>query len=454
MKRSLALRLTLAFLFVGVIGVVLVAVLVAVRTRAEFDRFVASRDQVLLAEALVDYYTVNGSWDNVGESLSRNRYLARRMPGVVLLDADQQVIWGLRPGMRRLAAHEVDLTMPLEVDGRTVGYLLFNTPLLPMVAINQVPLETDFLRRVSWATALSAVGAMLIALLLGGLLARTLTRPIRELTAATRAMAGGALGRQVTVHGDDELGELAAAFNQMSSDLARASQLRKQMTADIAHDLRTPLTVLRGYTEGLKDGRIQGSPQLYGIMHAEVRHLGHLIDDLRTLSLADAGELPLQRRLVDPKALLERTALAYVLAAQENGVAVRVEAPDDLPSISVDGERFTQVLNNLVTNALRHTAQGEVVLSATAVDNRVSLSVRDSGEGISPEDLPFIFHRFYRADKSRRRDAALDEDESASGLGLAIAKAIVEAHGGAIQVASTPGQGAAFTITLPGSNAC
>jgi two-component system, OmpR family, sensor histidine kinase BaeS len=454
MKRSLALRLTLAFLFVGVIGVVLVAVLVAVRTRAEFDRFVASRDQVLLAEALVDYYTVNGSWDNVGESLSRNRYLARRMPSVVLLDADQQVIWGLRPGMRRLAAHEVDLTMPLEVDGRTVGYLLFNTPLLPVVAINQVPPETDFLRRVSWATTLSAAGAVLTALLLGGLLARTLTRPIRELTAATRAMAGGALGRQVTVHADDELGELATAFNQMSSDLARASQLRKQMTADIAHDLRNPLSILRGYTEGLQDGRIQGSPQLYAIMHSEVRHLGHLIDDLRTLSLADAGELPLQRRAIDPKALLERTALAYLLPAQENGVAVRVEAPDDLPSISVDGERFTQVLNNLVTNALRHTAQGEVVLGATAVDDRVALSVRDSGEGIPAEDLPFIFHRFYRADKARPRGVTLDEDGSASGLGLAIAKAIVEAHGGAIQVASTPGQGAIFTITLAGSNEC
>jgi two-component system sensor histidine kinase BaeS len=283
----------------------------------------------------------------------------------------------------------------------------------------------------------------LIALILGVLLARTLTQPVRELTAATKAMARGALDQRVSARSRDEIGELARSFNQMSVDLARASQLRRQMTADLAHDLRTPLSILRGYTEGLQDGRLQGSSTLYTIMHGEVQHLQRLVEDLRVLSLADAGELPLNQRAVDPAALLERTGLAYIVQAEQHGVALRVEAPETLPSILVDTDRMTQVLNNLVSNALRYTTHGEIVLSASADEQHVRLQVRDTGSGIAVEDLPYIFDRFYRADKSRQRD-----DSAASGLGLAITKAIVEAHGGTIAVVSALGAGTTFTITL------
>jgi two-component system sensor histidine kinase BaeS len=160
------------------------------------------------------------------------------------------------------------------------------------------------------------------------------------------------------------------------------------------------------------------------------------------LSLADAGELPLHRRAVDPLALLERTGLAYIVQAEEHGVALRVEAPEGLPSIAVDTDRMTQVLNNLVSNALRYTSEGEIVLAAASDNGHVRLQVRDSGAGIAPDDLPFIFDRFYRADKARQRN------NNQSGLGLAIAKAIVEAHGGTIFAASAPGRGTTFTIDL------
>jgi two-component system sensor histidine kinase BaeS len=330
-----------------------------------------------------------------------------------------------------------------------------------------------FVQQVTWAAVVSAGIAALIALVLGGLLARTLTRPVRELTAATTAMAGGALDQRVEVRSRDEIGELASAFNQMSADLGRASQLRKQMTADLAHDLRTPLSILRGYTEGLQDGRLRGAPSIYTIMHGEVEHLQRLVEDLRVLSLADAGELPLSRRSVDPAALLERTGLAYIVAAEEQGVALKVETQADLPSIAVDTDRMTQVLNNLVSNALRYTpAGGTITLAAasTTEDQRpktkdqssrpdvrnspsslvigpsslVVLRVTDTGSGIAPGDLPFVFDRFYRADKARQRT-----DNNASGLGLAIAKAIVEAHGGTLAVDSVLGAGTTFTITLP-----
>jgi two-component system sensor histidine kinase BaeS len=310
------------------------------------------------------------------------------------------------------------------------------------------PLESDLFARIAWAAAASAGVTLLVALVVGGLLARTLTRPLRELTAATQAMAGGKLDQQVNVRSADEIGELATSFNRMSADLARASQLRKQMTADLAHDLRTPLSIVRGYMEGLQEGRLQGTPELYNLLYAEVEHLQRLVEDLRVLSLADAGELSLNRRRVDPRALLERTALAYFVAAENQGITLRVEAADALPSIRVDTDRMTQVLNNLVTNALRHTLRGEIVLGATTAADTVTLTVRDSGEGIAPEDLPFVFDRFYRADKARvRRDQA--DDGASSGLGLAIAKALVESHGGTLTVASTLGMGATFAITLP-----
>ena len=179
-------------------------------------------------------------------------------------------------------------------------------------------------------------------------------------------------------------------------------------------------------------------------MHGEVEHLQRLVEDLRVLSLADAGELSLQRRLVDPAALLERTGLAYIVQAEEQGIGLRVDAPAQLPSIDVDTDRMTQVLNNLVANALRYTTQGEIVLGAWAGDAHVSIQVRDSGSGIAADDLPYIFDRFYRADKARQRT-----DGPTSGLGLAITKAIVEAHGGSIMVESQSGVGTAFTISLP-----
>jgi two-component system sensor histidine kinase BaeS len=300
------------------------------------------------------------------------------------------------------------------------------------------------MRRVLWAAATSAAITGLIALLLGGVLARTLTRPVRELTDATQAIASGALQQQVTVRSHDEIGQLANSFNKMSSDLARSSQLRKQMTADLAHDLRTPLAILRGYIEGLKEERIQATPTLFALLNDEVMHLQRMIEDLRVLSLADAGELPLNTRLVDPAALLERAGLAHMVPAIERSIALRVEAAENMPSIAVDTDRMAQVLNNLVANALRHTQQGEIVLAAAVDNQQVRLSVRDTGSGIAPEDLPFVFDRFYRGDKARQRS-----DGDSSGLGLAIAKAIVEAHGGSLSAQSTPGQGSTFVATLP-----
>lgn len=443
--RSLMFKLTLAFVLVGLTGALLVAVLVGVRTRSEFDRFRLVRDQTMLIEALSQYYASQRSWDSV-EQMLQSSPLGFASRGMLIVDPEGTVVMSNREHSlgSRLPDSVLRSGTPITVQNDLVGYALFPMSVGRGDMPGPPPLDALFLARVTWASAISAGIATLIALLMGLWLASTLTRPLRELTRATQEMARGQLNQRVSVKTKDEIGELAMSFNQMSADLSRASQLRNQMTADLAHDLRTPLSILRGYTEGLEDGRLQGSPTLYRVMHGEVEHLQRLVEDLRLLSLADAGELSLNLRSVDPAALLERAGLAYFDQAEQRGITLRVEASEDLPSIAVDTDRMSQVLNNLVSNALRYTTQGEIVLTAAVRDQQVQIEVRDTGSGIAPEDITFIFDRFYRADKARQRSDGLE-----SGLGLAIAKAIVEAHKGTIDVTSKVGEGTTFTLRFP-----
>ena len=180
------------------------------------------------------------------------------------------------------------------------------------------------------------------------------------------------------------------------------TQARRQMTADIAHDLRSPLSVLSGYAEALSDGKLTGTSEIYDILHQETNHLSRLVEDLRLLSLADAGELQLLLQTISPQALLERTATRHAVAAQQHAIDLRVAVVSNLPEVDVDVERMSQVLDNLILNAFRYTpAGGEVVLAGDMAEGQVRLQIRDSGSGISPEDLPHIFDRFYRGDKAR-----------------------------------------------------
>ena len=219
------------------------------------------------------------------------------------------------------------------------------------------------------------------------------------------------------------------------------------MTADIAHELRSPLSVLAGYAEALSEGKLPGTPETYEILNQETRHLSRLVDDLRTLSLADAGELPLLRSPISPHEILNRAVARQAVAAEQRGVTIGVQVENNLPTIDVDSERIAQVLDNLLSNALRYTpAGGEIYLCARRSGQEVALEVRDTGSGISPEDLPYVFDRFYRGDKARRSSGE-------SGLGLAIARSIILAHGGSIQVDSKPGKGAVFTIQLQAASA-
>ncbi len=452
--RSLALKLTLAFLLVGLTGAVLVAVFVRYRTQREFDRLVLDQNQQALVTNLTRYYQATGSWRGLEAALRSQQDDGSPFRGpnprmemlrslFVITDADGVVIFGGRPGLagRRLSNRELNSGVPLEVDGETIGWLVF-TPAIDRWQPGTP--EGNFLRAVNQATLLSAVAATGIALLLGSFLAYTLTRTLRELTAATKEVAKGRLGYQVQVHSQDELGELAASFNEMSSELERSNQLRRKMTADIAHDLRTPLSVIMGYTEALNDGKLQPNPEMFDTLHAETQHLSRLVDDLKTLSLADAGELPLVSQRIAPAVLLKRTASAHRVQAEQQDITIQVENAPGLPEIDVDVERMVQVLGNLMSNALRYTPPGgQITLASGQTGEQVWLSVADNGEGVPAEDLPYIFERSYRGDIARQHP------EGESGLGLSIAKSLVEAQGGTISAASKTGTGTTFTIYIP-----
>ncbi|MEM7127178.1 MAG: HAMP domain-containing sensor histidine kinase [Chloroflexota bacterium] len=361
-------------------------------------------------------------------------------PPFVLLDVGGCII---TPGGRYnegdcLSPREVDRGNPIVLNDQFVGTVL---------TINDVPvlngLEETYLRANRQAVWTGAMGGAAIALLLGLLLAQMVTRPLKELTEAIRNMTGGELKQEVRVRSQDELGELSAAFNKMSSDLARANHLRRQMTADIAHELRNPLMVLLGYLESMRDGVLKPTEQRLETMYSEAQHLQKLIQDLRTLSLADAGELALNRSEVSPSDILERTQTVYERQAIEQEVELRCALAPGLPTIHADEERINQVLGNLVSNALRYTpARGAITLSAHSTDGCVQLSVQDTGIGIRQEEQERIFERFYQTDPSRSGESG------ESGLGLAIAKSIMELHGGSIEVESTPGEGAKFTLTF------
>jgi two-component system sensor histidine kinase BaeS len=445
---KLSLKLTLAFLLVSLIAIGLAALFVWITTATEFSQYLVNQRQAEFVTLVTEYYQTNGNWQGVDMALRAAGLLPPfAQPGTVQPDpqpfalADQNRVI-IIPGGQYEAGQKIrqgilDRGISIEVGGVVVGTVLTTgeTP-----APNSI--EQKYIDSVNRSLLIAALGAAAIALLLGLFLARSLTRPVRDLTTATRTLASGKPGDPVPVRSADELGELAASFNQMSADLARLNQSRRQMTADIAHDLRNPLTVIGGYLESLQDGKLSPTPERIAVMQAEVRHLQRLVEDLRTLSLADAGELALHLQPVAPGELLARTAAAYQHQAEQQKVGLVVEAEARLPEVRLDPERMEQVLGNLVSNALRYTPEGgEIRLSARQANGPLTLEVCDTGSGIPADVLPHIFERSYRGDPSRSGDE--------SGLGLAIAKSIVELHGGSIHAESTPGRGSRFVIRMP-----
>ncbi|KUO09343.1 HAMP domain-containing sensor histidine kinase [Streptomyces sp. DSM 15324] len=272
-----------------------------------------------------------------------------------------------------------------------------------------------------------------------------MVRPLRALTGAAQRMAEGDEDAHVEVTGDDEFGRLAAAFNLMSSRRRELEQLRRALVSDVAHELRTPLSNVRGWLEAVEDGVVPADGSLISSLLEEALLLQHIIDDLRDLAAADAGALRVHPEDVDAAALLAQVARAHQGNAGAAGVELRVRSEEVRPYLRADSVRLRQAIGNLVSNAIRHTpAGGTVTLSVRPLGDQVVFGVEDTGSGIAEEDLPKVFDRFWRAEKSRSRQGG------GSGLGLSIVRKLAEAHGGTVHASSVPGKGSVFTLGLPG----
>lgn len=298
---------------------------------------------------------------------------------------------------------------------------------------------------------IAGAAALVLALTVGASVfaGARLVRPLHALTGAAQRMRDGEQPESVPVSGDDEVGRLAAAFNDMSAHRARLEEQRKAMVSDVAHELRTPLSNIRGWLEAAQDGLADPDPAFVSSLLEEAVLLQHIIDDLQDLAAADAGVLRLHPGSVEIRELLSQVAAAHQARAENAGVTLAVTATAPGPALRADPVRLRQAVGNLVSNAVRHTPEGgRVTLRAYAAeegDGTVLVEVTDTGSGIPPEDLPHVFDRFWRAEKSRSRRTG------GSGLGLAIVRKLVEAHGGTVDATSVEGEGSTFVLRLPGT---
>jgi two-component system sensor histidine kinase BaeS len=450
--HSLFWKGMLAFLAVILVAVGAVALLVRWTTEDAFRRYAATHGGAWNRQVmgLTAYYATNGSWEGVQDVLTTRPWgqgLGGRGVGPPQLD------FQLADGEGRLigdtsgvpfgsvSQEELEAATAIEVDGQVVGYLLPSTQVPPALPLDQP--QEEFLTRFRTALWVAVLVALVAALVVGGLLFRSIVAPLRRLTAASHAIAEGNLSTRASVRGKDEVSRLATSFNQMAESLQRAEEARRSQTADIAHELRTPLTVLQGTLEAMLDGVYPADREnLLGALF-QVRTLTRLVGDLRLLALADAGRLRLQKVPLDLRTFLQEVVEAHRPQAQRRGVTLALETPPALPLVLADRDRMAQVMGNLLSNGLHYVPEGgHVTVRVTDGGREVTVAVADDGSGVSPEDLPHLFERFWRGDPTRRRATG------GSGLGLAIARYIVEAHGGRIWAKPTAGGGLTVAFTL------
>jgi len=443
---SLRVKMILAFFAVLMTGIALMVASAYWATSREFDRFLMNQSQSTLEEQIIAYFeseqTLEGlslynqegpmQSDGPGSFAPRGIQIADTEGNIVFPQADPDFPEQNQP-------INTERAIPVEKDGTIIAYIK-----IPQNPMNRNPAEDAFLERARNMFLYGAGGSLLVALILGMAIAQQFIRPLRELDAATQAVADGDLELRVPVRSQDELGKLAESFNQMNTRLAEARDHRRQLTADIAHELRTPLSIILGHAEAMADGVLPSSPDSAAIILDESERLGKMVEDLRVLSLADTGELKYEMQSCAIGDLVKRISSAYQPLVSQKSVRLETSIPNDLPKITADSGRMNQVLNNLIANALRYTPSGgTITLSAASKEDWLELRVSDEGHGIPEEDLEAIFHRFYRLDKSRQRG------EGGSGLGLAIAKSIVHYHNGKIYAENNDTIGSSFVILLP-----
>ena len=440
-QTKLVVSLILVIVLTTVIGYLLIHAAIN-RAFSDFAAHNVRNQDLVFRQMLVEYYERNGSWDKLDRLFLRNRDL---LPFVI---ADAEGIIVSAPDFHligdKLSRSELSAGLPIVVGERTVGTLL-SRGLLRL----RDPVEKHFLGTVTVSLWISAIIVSVIGILLSIFLFRQLTGPLKRLDAAAGDIALGRLTSRVEVHSQDELGHLAESFNKMAASLEKSEQAKRRMIADVSHELRTPISVVRTGLEAMRDGLLEATPENIAALHDKILLTTRLVSDLQQLALADAGQLSIHKDPLDLNELIEWIRTTVEAELEDRGVVLRIDLPVDLPHVYADRQRIEQVLLNLLANAMRYTSSGGAIsIAAKRTDEKmVQVSVCDSGTGLSEEDLEHVFDRFYRADTARTHEDG--SESSGAGLGLAIAKALVEAHGGHIWAENPPTGGACFHFTLP-----
>jgi signal transduction histidine kinase len=455
--RSISVKLVGTFILVTLLGTLINAIIITTVTNLSFNRYLDFTGKTLadaLTPQLVAYYQEKGTWTGVND-LFTNQPLPMmdfghgqgpnpsglippsngRPPRIdlrfVLLDKDGNIVADNSLGSNHVPplTDQTQNTFPIQVNNQIVGTLrVYGMPTDPNSP------GAAFITAVTRTTWITTLITALLGVLLGFLIFRQIVSPVRSMTQAAQQIARGDLTQRVKVASKDEVGILASAFNQMAQTLEQDQAQRRNMTADIAHELRTPISIIQANLEAMLDGVLPTSPDEIASLRDESALLARLVDDLRLLSLAEAGQLKLVKTSININELLQRIAERFHVQAEDHKINLVVEAPEDLPMVEVDTDRISMVIRNLLNNALRYTPSGGQVTLKACIDdstaNQVRIEVIDTGSGIDPKDLPHVFDRFYRADASRFRGSG------GTGIGLAIVKQLVEAHGGHVFVES------------------
>ena len=444
-NRSLLFRLIAAFSVVIIVALLAVFVFMTWSTAAEFDRFKERLDTQRAADlriALTRYYATAGDWTGVQPyvkhigSMWDWRIIVTDTDDTVVADSDETLLdtqYSESPRTGRLMSN---------IGERQSFGTLYVEPQAPPGA--ERALLSLALERIGLFLLLGMIVASAASVALAWFLSRRILTPVRTLRLAVQKLGAGDLTQRVETTNLGDLGELASAFNAMANALQHMNHVQRQMIADVAHELRTPLSNIRGYIEAVRDRILEPDEETIATLDGEAMLLSRLVDDLQELSMVEAGQMALECQPEDLGELVTHTTDAMATAAAARNVQLERRMADNLPLVSIDYHRVSQVLRNLVDNALSHTGEGGcVTVEASRAGDWVLVSVSDTGEGIEPEDLPYVFDRFYRVDKSRTRATG------GSGLGLTISKGLVDAHGGSLQVESTRGVGTRFFFTLP-----
>ncbi len=446
------LRLILSFLIVVFVSITSMMIIARIKTASEIRSFMVSGEMTgdeELIKRLEDFYKAHHGWQGIDRFIEERGHGMHMGQGMMsgmgsrlrLLDAQGITILDTTGSENQVSVprEELNNAIPIIINRQTVGYLISDGGM--MITRGN---EAKLVSRVNRAAIIAGLFTAILSLIIVSFLAYKLLQPVHELTMATERIAEGDLSQRVPVRGNDELATLGSAFNRMADSLQSAENNRRVMTADIAHELRNPLSIQRANLEAIQDGVYEPTPENLQSIIDQNLQLTRLVEDLRTLALADAGQLELVRVDTDFPAMVKRVLERFQPQADTKHISTDLISTAACPPVSLDPGRIEQILGNLLSNAFRFSPEsGKISLEITCSPKNVRLDVHDSGPGIPEEALPYLFQRFYRADKSRSRK------EGGSGLGLAIARKIAEAHGGSLTAANHPQGGAVISLILP-----